>query len=41
VRLGGKLIESPGTGQKYELQVDVVSVLGECDPQVGHFSSFL
>jgi hypothetical protein len=34
VRLTGKLVESPGAGQEHELQVDVVDVLGGCDPEV-------
>lgn len=34
VRLSGKLIESLGKGQDYELRVQNVEVLGDCDPEV-------
>jgi asparaginyl-tRNA synthetase len=41
VRLTGKLTESPGAGQKHELQVDAVDILGECDPEVSPLGFFL
>ena len=30
----GKLIESPGKGQKFELVAEKVTVCGKCDPEV-------
>jgi len=34
VRLCGSLVKSLGRGQAFELQVEGVDVLGECDPKV-------
>lgn len=34
VRFGGSLVKSLGRGQAYELQVEAVDVLGECNPEV-------
>jgi asparaginyl-tRNA synthetase len=43
VRLTGKLIKSLGKGQDCELRVDMVEVLGDCEPEVilpsGFFAS--
>ncbi|KAG2143075.1 hypothetical protein DEU56DRAFT_793379 [Suillus clintonianus] len=33
VRICGNLVQSLGRGQSYELQVDAVDVLGECNPE--------
>jgi hypothetical protein len=34
VRFCGSLVKSLGRGQAYELQVEAVDVLGECEPEV-------
>ena len=34
VRLDGMLIESLGKGQDYELKVEKMEVLGDCEPEV-------
>lgn len=34
VRLTGRLMDSPGKGQEKELQVEEVTILGNCDPEV-------
>ena len=34
VSVEGKLIESPGKGQKFELIAEKVTVCGKCDPEV-------
>jgi asparaginyl-tRNA synthetase len=43
----GALVESPAKGQKYEMQVETVQLIGECDPETyilqkkGHTLEFL